>query len=328
MPDGSGQRGGKAIDIEAATDAGVDDDAPFGDILASALAFWWVGAAFGLLAAVLAILWLRLYPPYYTAVMVVGPTASNGVAAMGARYPAERSVGEAGLAEVREGEALSDFDRYLAVLRSITVARRLGGHSDLVSGIFPDLWDETNGRWRDGAGPGRWVAELVGRRRPTHPDIWAIAEHLGHAVAVVPVGTTAMRRLSYRHRDRDTALSLLHEIHRAADGHLREEAARRSAAQIRHLRDRLSATSLSDHRAALASLLIEHQRITMMIDVDLPFAADAIERPFAPNTPDWPDPLPVLLGAGVAGLFFGYFVLFLVIGWKRAPGRSSVRSES
>jgi uncharacterized protein involved in exopolysaccharide biosynthesis len=56
----------------------------------------------------------------------------------------------------------------------------------------------------------------------------------------------------------------------------------------------------------------------MMIEVDLPFAADVIEPAFAAQRPDWPNPAMVLPAAGLFGFVAGVFAVSLRGAW-RAP---------
>lgn len=71
-----------------------------------------IGTVLGVVASVTA---LRLVIPQYTAVMVIGPTARVGAAAMGARLPV--LIGRETAAAASEpgpgDEILSDFARYL-----------------------------------------------------------------------------------------------------------------------------------------------------------------------------------------------------------------------
>lgn len=56
----------------------------------------------------------------------------------------------------------------------------------------------------------------------------------------------------------------------------------------------------------------------MMIEVDLPFAADLIEPPVAAALPDWPNPAAVVPLAGLVGLILGCFALSVRAAWRRS----------
>lgn len=281
------------------------------------------GAVLGLVLSVTA---LRLVTPQYTASMVVGPTARVGAAAMGARLPV--LIGREAAAAASEpgpgDEILSDFARYLQLFTSIPVAERLMADPALLRGLFPDRWDEEAGEWRPPPGPvagaKRLFLALVGRTDWVVPDAERVASALQNRLVVDMVGSGPMRRIRLRHADRAAALQLLAAAARATDAHLRAEASRRSAAQIAHVRSRLAAIMVAEHRRALADLLSEQERIAMMIEVDLPLAADAIEPPAAAQRPDWPNPLQVVPVATLMGLVAGAAVLSLRRLWRAGEG--------
>lgn len=277
------------------------------------------GAMLGVAVSVTA-LWLVV--PQYTAVMVIGPTARVGAAAMGARLPV--LIGREAAAAASEpgpgDEILSDFARYLQLFTSIPVAERLMADPMLLRGLFPDRWDAEVGAWRPApgllAGAKRLFLGIVGRTDWVEPDAERVASALQDRLVMDMVGSGPMRRLRLRHADRAMALRILGAAAQATDAHLRAEASRRSAAQIAHVRARLSGITVAEHRRALADLLSEQERIAMMIEVDLPLAADAIEPPAAAQRPDWPNPLRVVPVATLVGLVAGAVVVSLRRLWR------------
>ncbi|WP_246653596.1 hypothetical protein [Azospirillum formosense] len=284
-----------------------------------------IGMALGVAVSVTA---LRLVVPQYTAVMVIGPTARVGAAAMGARLPV--LIGREAAAAASEpgpgDEILSDFARYLQLFTSIPVAERMMVDPALLRGLFPGRWDEEAGGWRPAPGPvasaKRLFLALVGRSDWVEPDAERVASALRERLTVDMVGSGPMRRLRLRHPDRAMALRILSAAAQATDAHLRAEASRRSAAQIAHARARLAGITVAEHRRALADLLSEQERIAMMIEVDLPLAADAIEPPAAAQRPDWPNPLTVVPMAALVGLVAGALVVSLRRLW-RAGGEAA-----
>lgn len=281
---------------------------------------WPLAAA--LLAAVATLLALRLIEPQYSAVMTVGPAARNGAAAMGLR------VGGGRFAPTAPGapdELLSDFARYQELLRATPVAERLLAEPGMARRLFADRWDAAAQAWR--ASPGVWAAvkraglALAGRPSWSGPpDAVALAQLLHRQITVSPVGTGAMRRIVFRHADRDFALAVLGRVAAAADGHLRDEAARRAKAQVDFVRARLRETAIIEYREALTQVLADEERALMALGIDLPYAVDVIEPPHAAALPDWPEALLLAGGTGAAA----FCVTLLGLGWRRwgwsAPG--------
>lgn len=296
-------------------------------LVSTALAGWRVlvlGALGGLLLA-LGGLWA--VPPEHTVVMIVGPTARVGSAAMGARIPVMAGRESAlGAAEPGAGdEALSDYARYLELFGIGPVAERLAADPAFLRALFPERWDAVEERWRapPGALPAlkRLLLALAGRGDWVEPDAERVARTLRERLVIDMLRSGPMRRIALRHRDRAVGLDLLGRIAAATDAHLRAEAARRSAAQIAHVKARLAGVTVTEHRRALSDLLADQERVAMMIEVDLPFAADPIQAPAAPSLPDWPNPAAVVPLSALAGLMAAAFALSVRAAWREGAGR-------
>lgn len=275
------------------------------DLLAEAGRRWWLIVLVHALCWGLALIALRTITPAYTAHLVVGPTASSGVISRGVRQVPNASRAQT-MAETVEGEQLSDFSRFLHLLTAPDLAEHLAADATLMRRIFAAEWDAESGSWQPPGGVGafteRAVAWLAGRQSWSPPDAYRLAGRLGHDLSIARIGETPMRRLSFRHEDRDFAMRLLTRIHAAAEAELRGEAARRTEAEIAFLEQELGRVTRQSRRTGLVSLLSEEQTAAMMIALELPLAADIIEGPSAPPRPDWPDPLIVLAGAQLMAL--------------------------
>ncbi|CAK0745464.1 Wzz domain-containing protein [Azospirillaceae bacterium] len=298
------------------------------DFLSIILADWkllFISPIASLFATVLI---LRHWTPEYTATMVIGPVSRIGAAAMGARAPL--GVTAIPMTEYGNGEeALSDFTRFAELLTSPPVLQTLMNNDPtLLPKIFPEHWDDQTKQWRR---PNNLTAilkqtalSIVRRQDWTTPDIETLSRSLKHTVIVSPVGTTSMRRIAYRHPDRTFALKLIANLTEAANQHLRQEAERRVSAQTQFIKNRLETVTQADHRRVLASLLADQERIALMIEIDLPLAADIIAPPSALSLPDWPNPLLLLPIAGVVGVGIG--LLLIMIRFEpsaRTPPQSS-----
>jgi hypothetical protein len=271
-----------------------------------------VGAA--VVAVGLSLIALRVTPPEYSAAVVVGPTARSGGAGAGMRIADAGRDASVGAAEPGAAdEVLSDFSRYLELLRAVPVAERLMAEPGAARRLLPDRWDEATQSWAPSAGLWatlkRGVLTAAGRPAWRPPDAVTLSDLLRRRVVVSPVGTGPMRRIVFRHPDREVALATLRLLTAAADERLKAEAARRARAQIDYVRARLVTETLEIHRAALARLLADEERTLMALGVDLPFAADVIEAPHAPALPDWPDAL--LTVAVSAAAAFSIAVFFI-----------------
>ncbi|CAK0772922.1 Polysaccharide chain length determinant N-terminal domain-containing protein [uncultured Gammaproteobacteria bacterium] len=299
----------------------VDDPLSVTEFVRVGLAGWRLVVVSTVFAVVVAAAALRLGPAEYTAQTVLGPTARQGMAAMGGRAPsAWRDVVSIDMVEYGGAdETLSDFSRFIQLLISAPVAERLAATPGLVQNLFPERWDGVSATWHTPEGVSGWLRaalfRLAGREDWMVPDPEQIVRHLRRHVVIEGIGTTPMRRLTFRHHDRGFAIEVLSRLVAATDQHLRAEAVRRGKMQIEHLKLRLASEVNVDHRSVLISLLAERERMAMMIEPELPFAADAIEPAGAPRQVDWPNPLLVLSLAAVIGLGLGVMLVYGRSAW-------------
>lgn len=205
-------------------------DPTLGALAEAIVRHWWIVLLGILLSGGAAIGVLRLMPAEFTATMVVGPTTRTAPG-MVARLPHAAAIASGSAVERSESEVLSDFARFLQLLTSVPVAGRVAETTGLLPAIFSESWSAEERRW---APPdGLWASfereslTLIGRTPWEPPDETALARHLRHEIVVAPIGATPMRRISFRHPDREVGLALLASMHRVTDELLRAEAARR-----------------------------------------------------------------------------------------------------
>ncbi len=290
-------------------------------LLALCRAWHWLAAAM-LAGTVLMSLALHVVPAQFTATMVVGPTGRSGPASMGPRAPAlapaaGRTIAEQGTAD----ELVSDFARYLALLTSVPVAEKLVDDPEIMREIFRTSWDGAAGQWRPPTGlisrAGRALRWLAGHQTWAPPDASDLARHLKRQLSIESVSGGPLRRLVYRHEKRDFAMLLLSRVHAATEAHLREEAVRRVKAEMGHVGRRLDGLSNMENYRALSALLGEQERLLLMLDVGLPYAADALEAPSSLSLADWPNPILLLPAGALGGLFLALFGIGAYQGWRR-----------
>lgn len=265
---------------------------------------------------------LHIVTPQYTASMVVGPTGRSGPVGMGLRVPTASPAAARGLAEPgTPDELISDFSRYLALLTSVPVAEGLMGDEVILHHLFPADWDGEARQWRPPSGTGARLSQglrwLAGQKPWMPPDAVDLSRYLKRHLVIDQMGEGPLRRLSFRHRDRDFAMRMLARLHDATESHLRLEAQRRLQAEMGHVGKRLVTLSNMDNSRALSSLLAEQERVLLMLDVGLPYAADALEAPSSLSLPDWPNPVLLLPAGAVAGLTLVLFMIGVRHGWRR-----------
>lgn len=265
-----------------------------------------VAGAIGLLCGYLIVLMIK---PEYTASMIVGPISLRGATAVGTPLPNQTT---AGFQQVGSGGELSDYTRYLQLITTPSIMPALQEKvPNLLQTLFPHEWDEAKQQWHPPRGLRASVQAMIDwmlRRPAWHaPDADRLSSYLSRQVKIslvtLPGTPTPMRKITFRHADRGLAIGILYGLHQATESVIRDEADRRSHAVIEYIQQEMGRVGLQEHRTALAELLAEQERVRMMINLNLPYAADIVISPTAPLMPDWPQPWPIIIGGMLLGIF-------------------------
>ncbi|QQP87715.1 hypothetical protein IGS68_16650 [Skermanella sp. TT6] len=266
------------------------------------------------LSVVFAVLALRQIEPVFTATLVVGPTAAGGLLGRAAPLPAIPPGSETATIP-GAGETMSNYERFLYELTSFPVAEELAAAPEVMHRAFERMWDADAGTWVPDDSPvarlRRFFNELVGRIPWTEPDGRTLVRYLQKEVRIQQVGTTPLRRISYRHADPEFARLLLNRLYATTERQLRSMAVRDNGRMIGEISRKIAVTQEVGHVGALRSLLIAHERFAMMMDVDLPLAANLVQPAMAEAVPDTPDPVVVVAIAAAAGFVAGLCLVFI-----------------
>lgn len=119
------------------------------------------------------------------------------------------------------------------------------------------------------------------------------------------------------HPDPDYAAAFLTRLHEIIDRLIREDIAREARERVTYLRSLGFQTTNPEHRRALTDLLMEQERLLMLVSMDQPYAATIIELAGTGPKPEWPAPGLLLIAAMAAGALAGY--LFSIL--RRDSGR-------
>ncbi|MEO0391951.1 MAG: hypothetical protein AAF213_01750 [Pseudomonadota bacterium] len=291
----------------------------------------------GMIGLMVAIFWMRNTTPAFTATMVVGPTAQLGLAGRGMRVPNVNPTLSSNLSELHTDERVSDFEHFRRIMTSAAILASITRDEAFMRRLMPDRWDADSRRWQvpEADDDGRLTNWLRGTALPftlaqpaaapqgdSYVEVYGadggyLAGWLKRQLLIRRVGETAMYSVSFRHVDREISLGLLKRLYERADRDLRREAKRRIDIQVAYLTTQMQRTDLASHRQAMSELLARELQTSLMLGVDLPFAADMIEPPEAARMADWPAPLPIAGVALLVGALLGFAIGFAWIDRQR-----------
>ena len=138
-----------------------------------------------------------------------------------------------------------------------------------------------------------------------------LAEYISERVVVDPVGETPLRTLSYLHPDQDFAVTFLHRLHHVTDGLIRHGMRKDVNERIAYLNTAIAETMNPDHRRAMTDLLMEQERLKMLVSIDQPYAASVVVPAAHSVKPAWPDAVLVYVSFIAVGAFLGFVVFSL-----------------
>lgn len=264
----------------------------FGDVLALVWRAKFYLLGFVILCLSFAFAFIIAAIPHYRASMIIGPASH-----MGQGTAAASMIGE-GTINVRaeEMQSTAAFIRFEAIYDGVSVASVLMKDHRILEGLSKD---ETF----------RFFNVAV----PRTPE--EFSDYLQNRVRLEPVAGTALRRISYFHSDREFAAYLISRLHSLTDEIIRARILLETQERTRYLDSALAKTQNPEHRRSLVTLLMEQERLRMMVSLDQPYAASVIEPAAISARPKWPDVYLVYPVAAFIGLVIG-FVMFSAFGCR------------
>lgn len=244
-------------------------------------------AVFASLFFILGFLVIFASTPLYRGSMIVAPADGYALGDYASSVSEGKSM-ELPFWRPKDQEGVStDFYRFIYTIQGTAVAAILLKDESVLAGIAKD---------------GSFTAKS---------DQWTpeeLAAYLAKYIHVEHLGTTPLRRISYRHPDPVFAAAFLRKVHLVADQLIRRDRRQKSDSRIRYLEETLQKTLNPDHRKGIAALLMQQEHIKMLANLDEAYAAIVVEPPSASPKPVWPDKVLILAVFSILGGAIGYLV--------------------
>jgi hypothetical protein len=267
-----------------------------------------------ILAALVGTIWSFYYevhaPKMYTVSVVVGPVGDA---------PVQNSGGVSGLVSMFiSGGSMSvgppEWSSYVFALKSVRLAEKLEREHHLIKKVFSSRWDEKTKTWKPEAGfsasISRFFNHLFGLPSDMPPDIKSLQGYVSGNVFLSTDKTTGITTLSMSASDPKKALAFMLMVHHSAIELVRDEISAHNTAKIDYLTGALGKTTNADQRGILIGMLAQTEQTQMLLNNNLPFAAQIIDTPTIPTQLSSPQALNVVLIYRVGLLIF--FVLALI----------------
>jgi len=293
-----------------------DDELTLPGLIGALRRGFWMIAAGALGALVVGIVTLKATDPKYTAAMVVAPAGIDLGAASRLATSLEQYANLASLAQTPvKLEQVAPIERYVELLTSVRLARRLADDRGMLQRVFAGAWDEETGSWRPPSGLSKLInwdlPAFFGYPGWSPPDARALANVLEDAIEVERIDDGALREVKIDDPDPKLAADLLAAAHDTANQLLHDETLAGIDAQIAQIESALASTDDPRQREALETILTEQHEARARIAAISAVGAEYVSAPEASARPTSPHPL-LILGLCVAGgVALGVFVIVL-----------------
>ncbi|MCF8495311.1 MAG: hypothetical protein K9G62_01445 [Alphaproteobacteria bacterium] len=240
--------------------------------------------------------------PSYRAWMLVAPASPMNGAGISSVLPDDKFPALNALALRMNISNSSDFTRFENIFTGPAVAGILLQDKKIMEGLSQDRafgFSKSSREWTSGR----------------------LSEYLDKRVRMEPVGSTAFRRLIYLHPNPSFGVYLLYNIHRAADDLIRQKTRAESTARIHYLQGAMNGTLNPDHRRALTALLLEQERLLMLVSAETSYAAAVVEPPVSGTRIAWPPSMLVLSSFLFVGAVWGFALHGILIAVKKTRMR-------
>jgi uncharacterized protein involved in exopolysaccharide biosynthesis len=264
---------------------------------------WWVAAAtFGCVA--LAVLYVLMATPLYSAKVVMIPQTPEGGSGL-----ASRLGGLGGLMSLANIDLDSGTgkEEAIAVLTSRQFTDAFITEHNLVPQLYPDLWDNKAQRWID--------PEKV-------PSMGSVYTRFDQKIRFVSTDNdTGVVTLEILWRDPKQAADWANDLVRRLNQRTRDLAVKESQDSLDYLNEQLTRTEIMEVRSAMFGLIEHHINRIMMAKIRSDYAFKVIDPAVAPDAARYVSPRPVLTVA--LAMVFG-----LMLGLALAIARFLILQES
>lgn len=224
--------------------------------------------------------------PYYKAELIVGPANPINGAEISSLLGNENLFAIRHLVQRVGVGSSSDFTRFENMYDGPSVASLLLEDDTVRKGLARDYAYES---MRDDYELSKeWLADYMARRVTLHP-----------------VGATPLRKMVYMHPSPEFGQYFLTRIHTLTDALIRQTIRAETIERVQYLQEAVEQTRNPEHRRALTTLLLEQERLRMLVSIDQPYAAAIVEPASASHKPRWPDVFLILPGFMTAGFVLG-----------------------
>jgi uncharacterized protein involved in exopolysaccharide biosynthesis len=278
------------------------------DLVAAGWARRWLVALVVVIAIALGVGFVMISPVRYTSRLVIMPTEASQQLSDLLRN-AGGSVIANSLGSLTGSEQVTYFDRFTKQLTAVGTATALKTHPGLVENLMDLRWNDDKKIWESTSFTTSIKAAL-GLETSVDTSAQVVAEFLRKALAQEQDRDSPIMTLSIDAQDADIAKQALDSLYKYSDDQIKQSIYQQTQSKLEYLQRRLTSVTVNDYRQTLISLILDQEKILMLIQPNLPFAAEALEQPEILSEPSSPKKGRILALSAVIGLFVGMGIAY------------------
>jgi uncharacterized protein involved in exopolysaccharide biosynthesis len=306
-----------AAPISAPAPAGKRTDATFvQDVMAASWAYGWLVALVVVIAIALGVVWIIQSPVRYTSRLIVMPTEASQQLSDLLRNSGGSSLASS-LGSLTGSEQVTYFDKFSKQLTSVGTAGSLKAHSGLIEGLMDLRWNDQKKIW-ESTSIATPIKAALGLDTTADTSAQAVAEFLRKNLGQEQDRDTPITTLSIDAQDAEVARQTLALIYQYSDDQIKKSTYEQTQSKLEYLQRRLQSVTVNDYRQTLIGLILDQEKILMLIQPNLPFAAQTLEQPEILSEPSSPKKGRTLIAAILIGLVVGSAIAYRLNRKRRA----------
>lgn len=278
------------------------------ELIGSAWRHRWLVALTIVAALGLGVLFILVSPTRYTSRLIVMPTEASQQLSDLLRN-AGASVIANSLTSLTGNEQITYFDRFSKQLTAVSIAAALKEHAGLVESLMDLRWNDQRKIWESTSflTP---IKVAFGLDTSVDTSAQAVAEFLRKNLNQEQDRDSPITTLSLDAADAEVARQTLGYLHRYSDDQIKQAIYQQTQSKLEYLQRRLQNVTVNDYRQTLIGLILDQEKILMLIQPNLPFAAEALEQPEVLTEPSSPRKVRILALAGLLGIVAGALIAY------------------
>lgn len=282
----------------------VRSDATFvQSLIAAACGHPWIVGLTTLIGVAAAVGVILASPTRYTARLVIMPTEASQQLSDLLRNAGGGVIANS-LGSLTGNDQVTYFDRFNKQLTGVGTGASLKSHPGLVESLMDLTWNDNLKAWQDTSPLGR-IKGWVGFDNTPEVTAQSVAEYLRKYLVQDPDRDSPITTLSIEAQDPEVAKRTLEYLYQYADDQIKQATSEQTQSKLEYLQRRLQGVTVNDYRQTMIGLILDQEKILMLIQPNLPFAAQKLEAAEVLSDPTSPRKGRVIALGAILGLFVG-----------------------